>query len=206
MAGMAGQEPSGSRNILCMKTFLGLIILFATTQVVSAADLYRWQDATGQVRYSDQMPPPSAKNVTKYKVGKAGLINEKKAAAAQPPEVETPVTKDPVILFSFVECGDACKTAEDYLNQRGIPYTLKNQENDKTELKALTGELVVPVLLVGKEKFKGFETGGWDKLLTAAGYPPQNPSGKSAVPAAPNTPSPPASQSPAPTTENPAGK
>jgi glutaredoxin len=158
-----------------MTTFL-LLSMLSYMQAVLAGDLYRWQDETGKVRYSDKIPPPSAKNVTKLKSVNAGLVPERKPA--QPFDSQAAATRYPLALFSFPVCGTPCKSAEEYLNKRGVPYTLKNQDQDKIELKQITGKLEVPVLLVGKEILRGFEMDEWRKLLDAAGYTRENPYAK----------------------------
>lgn len=134
-----------------------------------ATDVYKWQDATGRTQYTDQAPPPSAKNVQKLKSSAASLTTDK--VVTQSYAAQQAASQYPVTLFSFAECGDPCKNAEALLKQRGISYTLKSKDEDKNELKTLTGELVAPTLIVGKQIRKGFEVENWNTLLDAAGYP-----------------------------------
>jgi len=165
-----------------------------------AGDLYKWRDEAGRTRYTDRQPPPTAKNVQKLKAGSASLSTEKSATAAQPFESTQAASKYPVLLFSFAECGAACRNAEAFLDKRGIPYTLKNKDDDKTELKQLTGGLAVPVLLVGKEMSTGFDAEAWGRLLDAAGYAKSNPYAKSGKPKTTTE------TSPAPVAETPLGR
>jgi glutaredoxin len=83
--------------------------------------------------------------------------------------------KFPVALYVSADCGEGCKEATAYLRKRGVPFSEKRVASNEeiSDLQQLLGggEVVVPVLLVGTKTRKGFEQGGWDGLLDAAGYP-----------------------------------
>jgi glutaredoxin len=66
-----------------------------------------------------------------------------------------------------------CDTARAYLSQRGIPFTEKtvNSAADIERLKQAGGDGSMPMLLVGRSKQTGFESGAWGNMLTAAAYP-----------------------------------
>lgn len=175
-----GHQAALSQTMRSIGMAIFLLLMLSYMHAVHAGDLYRWQDEAGKMRYSDKIPPPGAKNVTRMKSGSTGLVVDRKAAADEPVQAVQPVNAEvaanpyPLVLFSFSDCAP-CKSAEDFLNKRGVPYTLKNQEQDKIELKQRTGKLEVPVLLVGKEILNGFEEVAWSKLLDAAGYAKGNP-------------------------------
>lgn len=155
-----------------MKPFT-LILLLASVVLAHAADLYKWRDAEGHVHYTDQPPPPGAKAVER-KSGKGNLIE----SDTLPFETQMVAKKYPVILYSFAGCGDPCSGSEAYLARRGVPYTLKNREEDKAALMKLTGDNQAPVLVVGNQPpLKGFEESQWADLLDLAGYPKSNPLG-----------------------------
>lgn len=145
-----------------------LILLLFTSTFIHAGELYRWVDAQGGVHYSDQPPPPSAKQLTKVK-GKGNVVDVDKESF----ETRTAREKNPVTLYSTA-CGPVCDKAKDHLAQRGIPYTLKDPSKEPeiaVELKKLAGAMEVPVILVGKTHQKGFDRSSWDSLLDTAGYP-----------------------------------
>jgi glutaredoxin len=159
--------------------FLIMLLLIGLAGSACAAEVYRWQDAQGVIRYSDTMPPPTAKNVQKFKSTGGSLILEKpvppvqdsaEVAEKSAKAIDQPAEKPEITLFSFDECGAACKEAEGFLNKRGVPFTLKNQELDKTELQQRTGKLEVPVIFIGKEMRSGFQEKVWNELLDATGY------------------------------------
>ena len=79
----------------------------------------------------------------------------------------------PVTLYTFA-CGEICQSAEGLLNKRGVPFTAVNVEEpaNAERLKALTGEMTAPVLVVGdKLVAKGYNESRWTAMLDEAGYP-----------------------------------
>ena len=156
-----------------MRTLSLFLALLLGADMACAADLYKWVDAEGHVHYTDQPPPPSAKSVER-KNPKGNLIE----SDTVPFEVQEVAKKYPVTLYSFPECGDPCTSGEAYLNKRGIPYTMKNQDQDKVALQKLTGGNQIPVLVVGTQPpIKGFQENQWKDILDLAGYPKSNPLG-----------------------------
>lgn len=145
-----------------------LILLLFASPLLQAGEVYRWTNERGGVQYSDQPPPPSARQPTKVK-GKGNVVDVDKESF----EARRAREKNPVLLYSSA-CGPICDQARDHLTQRGIPFTLKDPSKEPeiaVELKKLAGAVEVPVLLVGKAHQKGFEPGSWNSLLDAAGYP-----------------------------------
>lgn len=145
-----------------------LILLLITSPLIHAGEVYRWVDNKGSVIYSDQPPPPSAKQTLTVK-GKGNVVDVDKESF----ESRLARDKNPVTLYSSA-CGPVCDQARDHLTQRGIPFTLKDPAKEPeiaVELKKLAGALEVPVILVGKTHLKGFDAGSWNSMLDAAGYP-----------------------------------
>jgi glutaredoxin len=147
---------------------------------LSAAQLYQWKDAQGRTVYSDQAPPPSVKNV-QQKAFRASVIEGGESYATKSARDKFPVT-----LYASA-CGLPCDQARQLLNERGIPYSNKDpqaSEEAQAELQKLTGQLRVPVLVVGTDKVNGFETEQWHAALDRAGYPKSALPGKKPAPAA----------------------
>jgi len=135
-----------------MRLLLSILLLCSLPGYAASASVYKWTDAQGRTHYSD-IPPMDAKNLTKKSA--AGNIIE---TDALPFESKLAMEKNPITLFSYKECGSPCSEAEALLNSRGIPFTLKNTDQDKIELKALTGDTQVPALIIGNQKPRiGFE-------------------------------------------------
>ncbi|OYY94846.1 MAG: hypothetical protein B7Y41_04620 [Hydrogenophilales bacterium 28-61-23] len=148
--------------------FLLLLLIQFASPSTQAGEVYRWTDEKNVVHYSDQPPPPSARQASKVQ-GKGNVVDVDKESF----EARRARDKNPVLLYSGA-CGPLCDQASDFLVQRGIPYSLKDPSKEPeiaVELKKLAGGLEVPVIVVGKTHHKGFEPGSWDSLLDAAGYP-----------------------------------
>jgi glutaredoxin len=172
-----------------MKTgfFLMALGLAVASAPLAAAQLYQWKDAQGRTVYSDQPPPPSIRNA-QQKSFKGNLIEVGESYA-----VKTAREKNPVTLYASA-CGAPCDQARQLLTERGIPFSSKDPQASpeaQAELQKLTGQLRVPVLVVGSDKIDGFETGQWQAMLDKAGYPKTPMPGAKPAPAA--QPAPPAS-------------
>ena len=140
-----------------------------------ADEYYRWTDKNGVVNYSDHIPHVPITNLQEKKVV-ANVIDGQPSYA-----MKVAAEKSPVILFGG-DCGPICTNAQAFLDKRGIPYTLKDPQKNKDDavaLNALTGALNLPVLKVGNNALKGFQSDYWTTALDQAGYP------KSALPGKP---------------------
>lgn len=167
-------------------TLLMAAWLAAASMPLAAAQLYQWKDAQGRTVYSDQAPPPNVRNA-QQKSFKGSVIEGSESYAAR-----TAREKNPVILYASA-CGAPCDDARKLLVERGIPFSSKDPQASpeaQAELKKLTGQLRVPLLVIGVEKLSGFESGQWHTALDRAGYP------KSALPG--SKPAPPPAPAPAP--------
>ncbi len=171
-----------------MKNVVAVILLAAWAGQLAAAEVYKWRDAEGHVHYSSQPPPPGAKSIER-KSAKGSFIETDKV----PYETSQAANKHPVTLYAFDGCGEPCASAAALLEERGIPYSLRNREEDKGAVVKLTGDNQVPVLVVGNQPpLTGFSAGKWNQQLDLAGYPKRNPLARSqpkrpAVPAASET-------------------
>ncbi len=145
--------------------FLASLLLLP---VLAQAQMYRWVDDSGKVHYSDQVPASGAKNVQKQ-----SLSVGQSSSAGLPYALQQAVKNFPVALYTSEACKDTCAQARELLNQRGVPYseTTVTDEVDIAQLKKLSGGSVVPVMTVGREVYKGFESGIYKAALDTAGYP-----------------------------------
>ena len=152
-----------------------LLAAFVAASQLSAQETYRWIDPkTGQTIFSDQPPPPGAKQVAK--TAGTGQANDTQMPYATRQAAE----KFPVTLYTAANCVEACKQARDLLNGRGVPFSekmLKSEEEIAELTKRLGSEAATPSILVGQQSFKGFESGAWNNLLDLAGYPKSAPYG-----------------------------
>jgi glutaredoxin len=153
-------------------TFLTVVVLassLASTVAGAQTTTYSWIDPkTGVTVISDQPPPPGAKQILKRESGDGGSERQVPYATRQAAE------KFPVVLYTSATCTDICKQARDLLNGRGVPFSekmLASQEEINDLEKQLGSAASVPSIIVGRQNFKGFESGAWNNLLDLAGYP-----------------------------------
>jgi len=147
-----------------MRFFAPLLLL----PLLAQAQMYRWVDDSGKVHYSDRAPLSGAKNVKKQSMS-AG----QGSTPPLPYALQQPARNFPVTLYTSEACGETCVQARELLNKRGVPYseTTVADEAGLAQLKKLSGGNVVPVMTVGREIYKGFESEAYKAALDNAGYP-----------------------------------
>lgn len=144
--------------------FLVLLLL----PVLAQAQMYRWVDDAGKMHFSDRPPLSGAKNVQKQ-----ALPAMQSSSAPFPFALQQAVRNYPVTLYISEICKETCARARELLDKRGVPYSEVNvkDEADLAQLKQLSGDSVVPVMTVGHEVYKGFESGIYKTALDNASYP-----------------------------------
>jgi glutaredoxin len=131
------------------------------------AQQYRWVDDQGRVHYTDTPPPPSAKGIEKKNL-KGNAVGEQ-----QNTQLAKALKAAPVTLYSHPDCKAPCDTAREILGKRGIPFrevSVVDQARYE-ELKKLTGEGQVPVLVIGKRVESSPSESAYNQALDEAGYP-----------------------------------
>lgn len=133
---------------------------------------YKWQASDGGVVYSD-LPPPADARAIIDRTGRPVATADNDPDAALPFALKAAKSKFPVTLYTAPDCAP-CKSGRDLLSERGIPFAEKSiaTSADLDALKALGfSDGVLPALGVGRDRSTGFESGAWNTLLDAAGYP-----------------------------------
>lgn len=141
------------------------ILLFSALLLFAGegrADMFRSVDSSGRVYYSDRPAPDS----TELRFGKN--LPQKNL----PYETRTAMKKNPVTLYVADGCGESCAEARRLLKTRGIPHEEKNLAGSEEieAFKKASGSDIVPVLAIGKNWLKGFQTEAWQQGLDTAGY------------------------------------
>jgi len=168
---------------VCLATILTAAVLAPAAQ---AQTTYRWVDKEGHVHYGDKAPMPAEVKDLQLKKLKGGNVIETSG-----PDYATmqAAQKFPLTLYTSDNCLENCRMARDFLNQRGAPFSEKviKTAEDADEYKKATGatDLIVPLLMAGKQLEKGYEEGAWHRLLDAAGYPAKGNAGKAGKDAKP---------------------
>ena len=145
-----------------------VLVLLLFFPLLAQAQLYRWVDDKGNVQFSDRAPVSGAKDLQKMPMPAAQA-----SSAALPYALQQAVGNFPVTLYTSEICRETCSRARALLDKRGVPYNevTVTDESDLAQLKKLSGDSVVPVLTVGNEVHKGFESGIYNTALDNAGYP-----------------------------------
>ena len=132
------------------------------------AQPYRWVDEQGGVQYSDTLPPSGAKSVEKKRF-RDNAIGEQQSY-----ELDKAMRESPVTLYSHPDCKDQCQIARDTLNKRGIPFkeVVVDDPAKQEELKRVSGNINVPVVVVGGQVETVINVESYNRTLDIAGYPP----------------------------------
>jgi len=152
-----------------MRTLIGTALCLAAC--TASAQLYRWTDDKGRVHVTDTPPPAAAKAVRKLPDGAPPA----KPAAADPTEtfeIRQLRARYPITLYTTPGC-DVCNEARALLNARGLPFSEVSVRDpaQMEELQRISGGAQVPTMTVGSTAQRGFETGMYQAMLDAAGYP-----------------------------------
>lgn len=144
--------------------WLFVAALSLSTLVGSAdAGIYRWIDGQGRIVYSDS--PPKQGNVKTVK------LETNVVAPTAPPEPKAAVQGEKVKLYTTAWCG-YCKKARAYLNARNIPFEdidVETTDRGRREFREINGN-GVPVIFVGDRRMNGYDQGGLQNMLKAAGW------------------------------------
>lgn len=135
--------------------------MLAAGPVAGEDELYKWVDEDGNVTYQDRPPPDES-----------GQVQTFEQSSSQSPEGAA-FPDVAVTLYSIEEC-DACDLVRKLLNERGLPFTEKDADNDaeiQAELKEAAGTLSVPVLVIGDEALTGYNKALILNELEEAGFP-----------------------------------
>jgi glutaredoxin len=151
----------------------GFLLVLLAVALPAQAQQYRWTDEKGNTRITGTPPPPGAKDVRRIDGGSGAPAKPAPAAqgAAQVPFEVARLQKDfPVTLYTSPSCKEGCEMARAALNKRGVPFTEVQVWNPETneQLKAATGALEVPSLVVGRSSQRGFQPEAFDALLERA--------------------------------------
>jgi len=128
---------------------------------------YRWIDESGRIHYSDTPPPASAKKVEQKHFRDNAVGPQPHHGLAQA------TAKSPVTLYTHPTCKQPCDLARDLLKARAVPFREISAVEKPTqdELKRISGDVRVPVMVVGARVEAILSADSYNAALTAAGYP-----------------------------------
>jgi glutaredoxin len=143
------------------------LLLLLLVAPLAWAQQYRWVDEQGKVHYTDTPPPASAKSAQKkdFKPNELGQQPNFQLTQA--------IKSSPVTLYTHSDCKEPCQVARDVLNKRGVPFKEISvvSQQQLEELKRVSGEITVPVMLIGGQIEKNATAAAFNQALDIAGYP-----------------------------------
>lgn len=149
-------------------TYVAAVAL-ALASAAATAQTYRWVDKDGRVHYTDTPPPPSAARQVEKRTLQGSVVETSQLSYGLQQAVKT----NPVTLYTYSGCKEACANARKLLEKRGVPYKEFSVDDPakREELKRISGGNNVPVLVVGKTVKQGYEESMYNVALDDAGYP-----------------------------------
>jgi glutaredoxin len=156
-----------------MRQFLLAAVLISIACANASAQAYRWMDKEGRVHYTDAPPPPDARNVQKKNIRGGGGVD----TSNMPYATQVAAANFPVTLYTSPDCGPPCDNARASLVKRSVPFTeiSVTEQKQLDEVKKLSGNIHLPLLVVGREIQSGFRDDLFSGLLDTAGYPSSGP-------------------------------
>ena len=144
-------------------------LLLTLCATAAHAQLYKSVGPDGKVTYSDTLPASAGKVETKT------LAIGDISASYFPFELKEAVKSHPVTLYTTRDCAP-CDDGRRLLTERGVPFTEKtvNNNEDIAQFRKAGGDSNLPLLIVGRDKERGYDAGVWNNALTSAGYPTSN--------------------------------
>ncbi|MCZ7562606.1 MAG: glutaredoxin family protein [Burkholderiales bacterium] len=144
-------------------------VALAGAATAAGAQTYRWVDQSGRIHYSDTPPPPQAARQVEKRSLQASVIE----TSPLPYGLQQAAKANPVTLYTYSGCKEACANARRLLDKRGVPYkeVSVDEAAKREELKRVSGDTNVPVLVVGKIVKQGYEESMYNTALDEAGYP-----------------------------------
>lgn len=126
--------------------------------MAAQADIYKWNDANGQVHFSDQKPAHLELAPLKLKVNTYRSVSHDKSNSST-------ASNRKVIMYSTDWCG-YCKQARRYFKQQAIAFTEYDiEKNTRARVQyAKLGASGVPVILVGHKRMNGFSINGFKNI------------------------------------------
>ena len=161
-----------NKSILLISTLL-------ISSVVSAATLYKWVDAEGNITYQDSPPPDESQVLEQRELADSGIDERDQ-------HNQRLIRTKPIDLFTTENC-EACDLARFNLNQLGLPFNEQNLFENKAaqdQLKERSGGLNAPTLYVGDQLITSYGLSSMKAASIVGGFRPLD---SDQAPSTPNT-------------------
>lgn len=142
-------------------TIMLLLTLFAST-AHAGTTFHKWRDAKGVWHFSDEKPEGIRSERGTIQTGPSAFSIER--AELEPSTSRA--RRHKIVMYSTTRCGH-CNEARAFMNRKRIPFTeydVERSAKGRRDHERLGGG-GVPLILVGKEKMRGFTEKALMRLL-----------------------------------------
>lgn len=146
-----------------MRSYKLLVMCFSIFLLqTSNAEIYKWEDADGNVHFGDKKPDDHESENIQLK------INTYQSVTIEPGVIKSEKksnTKQNVIIYSADWCG-VCKQAKKYFNNNNIVFTEYDIEKDMSARARFSamGAKGVPVIFIGNRRMNGFTAAAFERI------------------------------------------
>ena len=143
-----------------------ILLLMMISPAYAAVTVVECEDTEGE-RTFQKTCPPGTTQVDQRRVLTGTASSESTSSD------EATITATLYMVPECVVCGDV----QEFLESRDIVVTVKDASTEQAvqeELKAINGELRVPVVVIGETVITGYKRDEMTSALMAAGYNPNN--------------------------------
>jgi len=159
---------SRSRALLPTLSALALASGLALTATAARAQ-YKVVGPDGSVTYTDK---PQASRTPAPRSANGSTDPSAAPRGALPPALQAIANRYPVTLYTTGQCA-GCDLARTWLKQRGVPYAeyTIGSNADVEALQSRFNARELPVVSIGRQVVRGFNSGELQSWVDAAGYP-----------------------------------
>jgi glutaredoxin len=145
-------------TFMTTRQILMVFALFLTMHSVSAVSIMQCEDETGNISFQAHCPPGSKQ------------LNQKEYKTDSAPVTTTELA--PLTLYRIPGC-DTCDQVKEFLTIRNLVFTEVDISQDvalQDKVKAMAGDLQVPVLAIGDKPIVGYNRTALTQTLTESGH------------------------------------
>ena len=139
----------------------GALTLALLIGSVSAAKLYKWVDADGNISYQDSPPPNNAK------------VLEESELTISRPNSNDDSDVEPLVVYTLEDC-NSCEMLILRLRQLDIPFVEQSllDRDVQSQILSESDSLTAPTVRIGTDYINQFSEPGFIAVLRQAGYTP----------------------------------
>jgi len=154
--------------MLCNRLAVLLLALLISS-AGTAATLYKWVDAEGNITYQDSPPPDESQVLEQRELADSGIDERDQ-------HNQRLMRTKPIDLYTTQNC-EVCDLVRFNLNQLGLPFNEQNLFENKTaqdQLKERSGGLNAPTLYLGEQLISSYGLSSMKAASIVGGFRPRD--------------------------------